>query len=90
MSNILEQLYIGAVQSSERLSDTKLYRQENERYGKCLESFYNDLSLELKRRYRRLEEAQSQVLSLEMQESFIQGFHLGAAILYSGRSSHLH
>lgn len=91
MNNILEQLYAGNIRPAERLpTDTPPYKQAFERYDECLQSFYDSLSPAQRTHYRQMEDAQSAVWYLDNQESFSQGFYLGATILLeicTGRGS---
>lgn len=82
MNNILEQLYTGNIRPPDSLHmETSPYKQANKRYSECLQRFYESLSPTQRADYRRMEDALSTVWYLEKQESFSQGFHLGAAIL---------
>ena len=82
MSRLLEKLYCGNISPADAFClSTPEYGVAKKKYDECLERFYEKLSKAQRHAYFELEDAFNEVTFLEQQQAFVNGFHLGGALI---------
>ena len=78
----LKKLWRGQISPSERfIHEGSQYEQASKAHGEALNALYAMLTPEARQQYEKLEQLSLNMLAIDTEEAFIQGFRLGARLL---------
>ena len=83
MSDILNDLFYGRLAPYENcIPDTAEYQQTEQQENHLAKQFLESLTAEQKGLYQELEKISNRLVSMELEQSFSQGFRLGCRIIF--------